>query len=134
MKTYRYCHPQLNLDISMPDIIFWFFKRYAKIKALQAEPLQGRSLNFVVLDEAQELQPRGGVMSSELKQAYRSIAESLEVAARELELKATILRRINGSLWHQASDSSNPDAIHSINPENLFSTIRNAILEYEKYK
>lgn len=73
-------------------------------------------------------------MSEELKKSYRSIAESLDVAVKELEMKAAILKRIQGALWHQASDSSNPDAIHSINPENLFSVIRNAILEYEKYK
>lgn len=34
----------------------------------------------------------------------------------------------------QMMDIIQPDLIHSINPENLFKTIRNAIKEYEAHK
>ena len=54
VKVFRYCHPKLNLDISMPSIIFWIFKRYAKIRAFQTEPIQGRSVDMVIFDEVSE--------------------------------------------------------------------------------
>lgn len=71
---------------------------------------------------------------AELKLAYVQMAEALDPAIRELELKAAILKRIQGSLYHQASSASDPDLVHTINPENLFSTIRSAIQEYERHK
>lgn len=73
-------------------------------------------------------------MPNDLQKAYLQISDSLAVAVRELELKASILKRIQTSLYHQASESVNPDLIHSINPENLFDTIKNAIKEYENFK
>lgn len=73
-------------------------------------------------------------MSEELKAAYLKIAESLEVAVRELELKASILKKIMGTLYHQASNSSNPDLMHHPTPEELFDTIKKAMKEYQEYK
>lgn len=72
--------------------------------------------------------------NDEMKTAFIAIAKSFDVAINELQLKATILNRIKVSLYNQASDSSSPDMIHCISPENLFDSIRNAIKEYEKYK
>lgn len=73
-------------------------------------------------------------MPDDLKTAYLQIAESLSIASRELEKKASILRSIETALHHQASISSRPDLIHSVNPENLFEIIRKSILRYEKHK
>jgi len=52
MKTYRHIHPNLCIDISMPDILFWFFKRFAKVRTFQTEGMQGRSIDVIFHDEA----------------------------------------------------------------------------------
>jgi len=51
MKTYRIVTVERNINISMPDILFWFFRRYATVKTDKLEGLQGASMAHMMMDE-----------------------------------------------------------------------------------
>lgn len=52
MKTFRYATPELNIDIKMPDILFWFFKKFAKFSSSPVDSLNGASLDLIIFDPA----------------------------------------------------------------------------------
>lgn len=53
MKTFRYVTAETAIDISMPNLLFWFFKRLAKIKTHPHTPgLKGLDFDLVCIDEA----------------------------------------------------------------------------------
>jgi len=52
MKTFRYVTREINIDITMPTWIFWFFKKYARFKSSKTDPINGVSLDVVIFDEA----------------------------------------------------------------------------------
>lgn len=54
MKTIRYVTPDTYVDISMPSFLFWFFKKYAKIKTSKpSQVLSGLIHEVTFFDEAQ---------------------------------------------------------------------------------
>ncbi len=55
MKIYRIATFERTIDIYLPNILMWFFKRFVKIRSIPPlKNLQGSSLDSIVFDEFKE--------------------------------------------------------------------------------
>ena len=52
MKTFSIITTEKSINIRMPNIVFWLFKKYAQISSVYHSPeMNGRSFKYVVFDE-----------------------------------------------------------------------------------